>query len=366
MSHRTQTKKQRNPRVEALRLVAIVGIAIFHTFQPWFEAATDGSWAASPLTLVAVGLISLLGAYGNHVFFLISGYYLLPRAASAAGGDRYWPDQARRTVRRALPILATVVVYALIALAVSTWVTPIERVSLHETSWLVGGLQFIWVYLAIVVATPVMGWIWSRVSRPRAVVAAIVVAVFAVNAYIAFVSPGSDSRSLLEWRKLMSAVSYLAAFLVGACLAEKNLSRPAALLGACGAAALLAEGVAGLTSNTWLLGALSFKSTSLVSFALAVASLSLAVARPAPEAVSRPARLVCAVTPSILGSYVAQSIFTAAWHPAMDALCADALALGGEAALLLVGIVASVVLLAGVFAFDRLVRISVLRALGLA
>ena len=120
MSHRTQTHKQRNPRVEALRLVAIVGIAMFHTFQPWFEAATDGSWAASPLTLVAVGLISLLGAYGNHVFFLISGYYLLPRAASAAGGDRYWTDQARRTVRRALPILATVVVYALIALAVST------------------------------------------------------------------------------------------------------------------------------------------------------------------------------------------------------------------------------------------------------
>ena len=130
--------------------------------------------------------------------------------------------------------------------------------------------------------------------------------------------------------------------------------------------ALLAEGAAGLTSNTWLLGALSFKSTSFVSFALAVASLSLAVERPTPEAISRPARLVCAVTPSILGSYVAQSIFTAAWHPAMDALCADALALGGEAALLLVGIVASVVLLAGVFAFDRLVRISVLRALGLA
>ena len=32
-------KKSRNPRIEALRLVAIVAIAVFHTFQPWFAAA---------------------------------------------------------------------------------------------------------------------------------------------------------------------------------------------------------------------------------------------------------------------------------------------------------------------------------------
>lgn len=36
-------KKPRNPRIEALRLVAIVAIAVFHTFQPWFAAAADAS-----------------------------------------------------------------------------------------------------------------------------------------------------------------------------------------------------------------------------------------------------------------------------------------------------------------------------------
>ena len=113
MSHRTQTHKQRNPRVEALRLVAIVGIAIFHTFQPWFEAATDGSWAASPLTLVAVGLISLLGAYGNHVFFLISGFFLVPRAAARSGEPGYWREQARAAARRSVAILLTVALYVL-------------------------------------------------------------------------------------------------------------------------------------------------------------------------------------------------------------------------------------------------------------
>ncbi|MDM8271979.1 acyltransferase family protein [Thermophilibacter provencensis] len=365
--------QRRNPRIEVLRLVAIAGISVFHTFQTWFDAATGGTWQASPPALFALGLISLLGAYGNHVFFLISGYFLVPRAAAAARDPGYWADQARRTARRALPILASVLLYALLALAVSTWLVPMERVSLAKTQWLVGGLQFIWVYLAVVVATPVIGLVWAHVRRPRIAVAVLVALVFAVNAYIAFVSPGSEERGLLEWRKLMSAVSYLVAFLTGGALSGRALPRTRALLGACVGAALLTESVAGLSGNTALLAALSFKSTSLVSFALAVASLAVAAGlsadgadrRPEGEKTTRLARLACELTPSILGFYVVQSLFGSIWHPLVDDLCTAALAYG-EAALLVVGVVASLVFLACVLAFDRLVRIPLLRLLHLA
>ncbi|HJA27976.1 MAG TPA: acyltransferase [Candidatus Olsenella pullicola] len=365
--------QRRNPRIEVLRLVAIAGIAVFHTFQTWFDAATDGSWQASPPALFALGLISLLGAYGNHVFFLISGYFLVPRAAAAARAPGYWADQARRTVRRALPILASVLLYALLALAVSTWLVPMERVSLAKTQWLVGGLQFIWVYLVVVAATPIIGWVWARVRRPRAAVAVLVALIFAVNAYIAFVSPGGEERGLLEWRKLMSAVSYLVAFLTGGALSGRVVPHARALLGTCVAVALVTEGAAGLSGNTALLAALSFKSTSLVSFALAVFSLAVASGRSEggrnvaqeDEKITRPACLVCELTPSILGFCVAQSLFGSIWHPLVDDLCTAALA-SGEAALLVAGVAASLVLLVCVLALDRLVRIPLLRLLHLA
>ncbi|MBM6775150.1 acyltransferase family protein [Olsenella profusa] len=355
----------RNPRIEALRLVAIVGIAVFHTFQDPFAAATSGAWAPGAPALLALSCVSLLGAYGNHVFFLISGFFLVPRAAARAHDATYWRDQAHATVRRALPILATVALYALVALAVDAWVLPIESVGLNRTGWLVGGLQFIWVYLAVVVVTPVIGWVWARVSRPRAVVAALVVVVFAVNAYIAFVSPGGEERGLLEWRKLMSAVSYLVAFLAGGALAEKGLPRPLLLLGVCGALALLAEGAAALSGNLALMDALSFKSTSLLSFALAVCSLAVA-ARPATGGHPRAAALACWLTPSILGFYVAQSMFSQVWHPAAEQLMTAAGQAAGAAGALGAGAAASVALLAVVLLADRVVRVPVLRALRLA
>ena len=62
----------RNARIEALRLVAILAIAVFHTFQPWFAAATADSWdvwVTSPAMLAALGCISLLGAYEQPRLF---------------------------------------------------------------------------------------------------------------------------------------------------------------------------------------------------------------------------------------------------------------------------------------------------------
>lgn len=354
----------RNARVEALRLVAIAGIAVFHTFQTWFSAATEGTWAASAPTLAALGVISLLGAYGNHVFFLISGHFLVPRAAAAAHEDGYWRSQLARAVRRAVPILATVVLYALVALAVSTWVVPLEGVSLHEASWLVGGLEFIWVYLVLVLATPVMGWVWARVRRPRAVVAVLVVVVFAVNAYIAFVSPGGEERGLLEWRKLMSAVSYLVAFLAGGALAETSRPHAGRALACCLVVCVAVEAGCALAGARETMVALSFKSTSLLSFALAMCSVAWATS--AGGAPSRAGALACRLSPSVLGFYVAQSMFSPLWRPAFEELTARAAAAAGEAGLLCAGVAVSLAFLALVLAADQLVRIPVLRRLGLA
>lgn len=365
-STRTRRRSARNPRIEALRLIAIAGIAVFHTFQVPFAAATGGSWAPGAPALLVLGCVSLLGAYGNHVFFLISGYFLVPRAAGHAYDNAYWRDQALATVRRAVPILVTVALYAIVALAVDAWVLPIESVGIDRFGWIVNGLQFIWVYLAVVVATPVIGWVWAHVSRPRAAVAVVVVAVFAVNAYIAFVSPGGDERGLLEWRKLMSAASYLVAFLVGGALAQRSLPRPGALLALTGVLALAAEAAAALTGSLALLDALSFKSTSLLSFVLAVCSLAVAAGRPAGGAHPRAARLACELTPSILGFYVAQSMFSQVWLPAAEGLMSTAGASAGVAGSLGAGFAASMALLFAVLVADRLVRVPILRALRLA
>lgn len=360
-----RTARPRNPRIEALRLVAIAGIAVFHTFQPWFAAATDGAWAAEPLTLAALGCTSLLGAYGNHVFFLVSGLFLIPRAATASSEPGYWPAQGRSLARRALVIAATVALYGIAALAVSAWAFPLDGVELGQFGWLVGGLEFIWVYLACVAAAPVIGWAWQRCRHPRAVVCALAAAAFAVNAYIAFVSPGSDVRGLLEWRKLMSAATYLVAFLVGGALGEKNLALPAPMLAACGAVALLAEVAAAFAGDLRLLEALSFKSTSLLSFALAVASVALAAQpRPAKDAPTR--RAVIALAPSILGFYVAQSMFYTLWRSVADAACDAGLTLGGQAGLIVAGVAVSLAILAVTLLVDHAVRIPLLRAACLA
>ena len=59
------SKASRNTSIEALRLVAVAGIAVFHTFQWTFQAVCTGvpeyaSLAVSPCS-GALGFINLLG-----------------------------------------------------------------------------------------------------------------------------------------------------------------------------------------------------------------------------------------------------------------------------------------------------------------
>lgn len=66
-------------------LVAVAGIAIFHTLQWTFQAACTGLPEYAPLAVFpysgALGFINLLGCWANEVFFMISGYFLIPSAA---------------------------------------------------------------------------------------------------------------------------------------------------------------------------------------------------------------------------------------------------------------------------------------------
>lgn len=384
-------RRPRNARIEALRLAAILGIAVFHTAQPWFEQLTSGLFDASPALAAVLGCISLLGAYGNHVFYLVSGMFLIPAAARAAG----LRAQAAKTLRRVGTIAAPVLFWALAALAFSAWVAPLEDVRLDQADWLASGLEFIWVYLALVASAPVVGWVWKRLRRPRAVVVALTLAVMVVNAYIAFLSPGDVERGLLEWRKLMSAASYLVAFLCGGALGTARLERRHAgrLLAVCAAVCVAAEAGVAAAGNLELMYALSFKSTSALSFCAAVASVAFAASRPAsgektagaaaqgaesaPSPGEKPAnsntpapgalgRLSAAATPSILGFYVVQSFSRSLWEPAFCELAAWALAAGGEPAFLASLVAVSSAFVAATLLVDRFTRVKLLKHLGLA
>ncbi len=63
-------KATRNTSIEALRLVAVAGIAIFHTFQWTFQAVCTGvpeyaTLAAFPYS-GALGSINLMGCWANE------------------------------------------------------------------------------------------------------------------------------------------------------------------------------------------------------------------------------------------------------------------------------------------------------------
>lgn len=384
--------KSRNVRIEMLRLAAILAIAVFHTFQPLFASATG--WASladaaardaaalasdaaaalscSPVALGTLGFINLFGAFGNCAFFMISGFFLIPRCARASRTAGYGRAQAAKTARKAAVILVSVGIYAALALLAGTAGVVLPGVSLHEAGWLLGGLEFIWVYLAVIAAAPLIGWIWERCRARAAVVALIIAAVYLVNAYIAFVSPGEAERGLLEWRKLMSAVSYLAAFLAGGLISRARPSsgrRRMAVLAACLSAAWILECALAATGQIQILVATSFKSTSIISFALAALALHTCALPPAAPAGTRTA-LVAKAASSILGFYILQSVFYALWRPAVDAVLGAVAASCQGAALawatFVAGAFASALVVAACLAVDRLVRMPVLRLLHLA
>lgn len=364
--------------VEILRVVSMLGIAVFHTFKPWFEQLTTGDMAnvhlpvdplmlgslMHPIPLLVLGFIDQLGAWGNHVFIMISGCFLLPRAIEYASSDGADASQRQQTARRAKHILFTVGLYAACALLVDTIYPDVTSASLESTTWLTQGLQFIWVYLVIVVACPLIARVWRHCRRPEMLLAATALFVYAVNLYIAFVSPGSSDRSLFEWRKIMSAVTYGLSFVIGGWIAmrcqersgkDKKSSLLVLLLSV--TVTILIEAYAALKGDLLLLDALSFKSTSLLACAMATTALAFALSVPRELGAMHPrvSSLIAFSTSGMLGFYVLQSLFSYGWHTISNDMLAQALSFG-VLPFLAAGLVFSVTLFLVLVTIDTFVR----------
>lgn len=364
--------------VEILRVVSMLGIAVFHTFKPWFEQLTTGDMAnvhlpvdplmlgslMHPIPLLVLGFIDQLGAWGNHVFIMISGCFLLPRAIEYASSDGADASQRQQTARRAKHILFTVGLYAACALLVDTIYPDVTSASLESTTWLTQGLQFIWVYLVIVVACPLIARVWRHCRRPEMLLAATALFVYAVNLYIAFVSPGSSERSLFEWRKIMSAVTYGLSFVIGGWIAmrcqersgkDKKSSLLVLLLSV--TVTILIEAYAALKGDLLLLDALSFKSTSLLACAMATTALAFALSVPRELGAMHPrvSSLIAFSTSGMLGFYVLQSLFSYGWHTISNDMLAQALSFG-VLPFLAAGLVFSVTLFLVLVTIDTFVR----------
>lgn len=360
----------REPRVEALRLVAAASIAVFHTFMPWFYELTHcyglGAYIVdNPVSTPLLGFFNLLGAFGNNVFFFISGLFLVPAAARASLQDGYWAAQRAKTAARVKQILSTVVLYLALILGVSTFIVPIEGVSLAKLPSLLVWLEFIWVYLALTALAPVIGWVWARLRHPKAAAVVIIAAVFAVNAYIAFFDMGNLDRGLLDWRKLMSAVTYFASFIGGAALADVRL-RPgaaAALLAAAIGVSLGVECKLAWSRELLLMYATSFKSTSALSFAMAAAAVLFARRNGGKKGAGL--GLATRFSPSILGFYILQSLTSPLWQPAFRELLEDVYLMPQTTSceMLAAGVGLSLALLVGLLVFDRVFRLRLFAAI---
>lgn len=386
--------RRRDVAVEALRLFAICGIALFHTFQPFFDSfayhmgSVPTGWIGAGSAFV-LGLVSLLGAAGNCVFFMISGFYLLPRMRGQAGMPGYWTGQARTFCRRAAVILASIGFYALVGLVLQALGARLFFPGRPFASWLFGGLEFIWLYLVVLALAPVCAWAAARLGRKSAsagplLVFVLCLCVVALNQWIAFADRGSFTRGLLDWRKLMSGATYLAAFLLAGLMGQRRKKAARAAIPAFWtvlAAAIAAEAVAAMLAaqgRVFLLGALSYKSTSALSFLSAAALLACAcrhVLRHPAERLDEPepraAGIVRRLASSILGFYICQSLLFVPWHvfctQTLSRLVAPSRAPGHAAplAFFLAGFAASLLFALVLMAFDLLARRPLIRLLRL-
>lgn len=353
-----QPKAARNIPIEALRLVAVAGIAVFHTFQWTFQATCVGVVEYVPLAMFpysgVLGFINLLGCWANEVFFMISGYFLIASAARAWDGGTTWKSQMQRTAQRLGKVVMPTAFYCLVALAWSTVVSPIPDVTLSTHYWYTLGLEFIWVYAATVFMAPWFGLAKSRLSQKSytATVIAVGILAFAVNGYLAAMS--ATSAGEFSWlQKLMSAVTYVIAFLIGGLLRDVTDVMDSDRAGALGMRSLetvlvlatILEGALSFTGNLTAMAVLTYKSTSLISFALAAASLLFAATRRSVSGNPRTAGVIVTLSTATLGFYVMQSLTSSLWRPVFNTLLANILVSQNSPAVICIvtGVVISIV-----------------------
>ena len=331
-----QPKAARNISIEALRLIAVAGIAVFHTFQWTFQATCVGLPEYAPLAAFpysgVLGFINLLGCWANEVFFMISGYFLIASAARAWDGGTTWKSQMQRTAQRLGKVVMPTAFYCLVALAWSTVVSSIPDVTLNTHYWYTLGLEFIWVYAATVFMAPWFGLAKSRVSQKSYTTTVIAVGIlaFVVNGYLAAMS--TTNAGEFSWlQKLMSAATYVIAFLIGRLLRDVTDAMDSDKVGTLGmrslaavlAIATILEGVLSFTGSLTAMTTLSYTSTSLISFALAAASLLFAATRRSASGNPRTAGVIVTLSTATLGFYVMQSLTSSLWRPVFNTLLAN-------------------------------------------
>lgn len=324
------SKASRNTSIEALRLFAVAGIAIFHTFQWTFQAVCTDLPEYAPLAVFpysgALGFINLLGCWANEVFFMISGYFLIPSAVRALQNGSSAQGLTLKSLDRLKKIVLPTLFYCATCLFVSMYVYPLPEISLHEIGWLTLGIEFIWVYAASVLLVPVIALMRQRIGSKRApfVVALLVLATFGINCYIA--ATANEAAGIILWRKLMSAVTYLVAFIAAGemrfvleCHGNASGAQKSkiVLIGLV-AATIALELLLSANSQYNTLWKLSYKSTSVISFILAAASVAAAALHQQRHETSAADKTIVSLAAGTLAFYAVQSFTCNVWRPIFD------------------------------------------------
>lgn len=323
-------KASRNTSIEALRLVAVAGIAVFHTFQWTFQAVCTGLPEYAPLAAFpysgALGFINLLGCWANEVFFMISGYFLIPSAIRALKNGSSAQSLTLKSLERLKKIVLPTLFYCSACLLVSMYVYPLPEISLHEIGWLTLGIEFIWVYAASVLLVPVIALIRQQIGSKRApfVVALLTFTTFGINCYIA--ATANEATGIVLWRKLMSAVTYLVAFIAAGEMrfvlecrdnASGAQKSKIVLIGLV-AATIALELLLSANSQHDALWKLSYKSTSVISFILAAASVAAAALHQQRNEILAVNKTIISLAAGTLAFYAVQSFTCNVWRPIFD------------------------------------------------
>lgn len=320
-------KSPRNMTIEALRLIAVVGIAVFHTFQWTFENVCTGTPGLERLAVFPysgiLGFINLLGCWANEVFFMISGFFLIPSAVRTLEQGGTLKQLTNKSLSRVKKVVLPVLFYCAACLLISMFVHPLPGISIHEIGWLTLGIEFIWVYACSVLLVPAIALARERIGSQRApfVVAPLVLATFVINLYIA--STASQSTGIVSWRKLMSAATYLVSFIASSemrFVLERHeraaiAKRSKVVITGLVAALIVFELSLSAASQLETLWMLSYKSTSAISFILAAASVCMAALNPSQEKSSTVDHAVTVLAAGTLGFYTAQSFTCNVWRP---------------------------------------------------
>lgn len=325
-----QPKAARNISIEALRLVAVAGIAVFHTFQWTFQAVCTGLPEYAPLAAFpysgALGFINLLGCWANEVFFMISGYFLIPSAIRAIKNGSSAQSLTLKSLERLKKIVLPTLFYCSACLLVSMYVYPLPEISLHEIGWLTLGIEFIWVYAASVLLVPVIALIRQQIGSKRApfVVALLTFTTFGINCYIA--ATANEAAGIVLWRKLMSAVTYLVAFIAAGemrfvleCHGNASCAQKSkiVLIGLV-AATIALELLLSANSQYDALWKLSYKSASVISFILATASVAAAALHQPRHEVPVADKTIISLAAGTLAFYAVQSFTCNVWRLIFD------------------------------------------------